>query len=76
MWRMIFDDLRKITESARIGSTESSEGLSVVRVMGSPKSQLAKSVGKVSAKNLQILSIIITMLINKRFICFVKVTVM
>lgn len=62
---MIFADLRKITESARMGSTESSEGLSVVRVMGSPKSQLAKSVGKVSAKNLQILSIIIMPSFNR-----------
>jgi hypothetical protein len=33
--------------------------------MGSPKSQLAKSVGKVSAKNLQILSIIIMPSFNR-----------
>ena len=58
MWRIIFNDFRNITESARIGSTESSDGSSFVKAIGSPKSQLAKSVGKVSAKNLQMLSII------------------
>ena len=35
---------------------ESSEGLSSVRGMGDPRIQLAKSIEKVSAKNLQVLS--------------------
>ena len=55
---MIFNDFRNITESARIGSTESSDGSSLVKAIASHKSQLAKSVGKVSARNLQMLSII------------------
>ena len=58
IWRMIFADFRNITESARIGWTESSDGSSLVKVIGSPSSQMAKSVGKVSARNLQMLSII------------------
>ena len=52
------DDSRNITESARIGSTESSDGSSLVRVMDFPKIQLAKSSEKFSARNLQMLSII------------------
>jgi hypothetical protein len=55
---MILNDFRNITESARIGSTESSDGSSLVKAIASPSSQLAKSVGKFSAKNLQMLSII------------------
>jgi hypothetical protein len=58
MWRIILNDFRNITESARIGSMDSSDGSSLVKLIGSPNSQLAKSVGKVSAKNLQMLSII------------------
>lgn len=41
-----------------MGSTESSDGSIFVRVMASPNIQLAKSLEKLSAKNLQILSII------------------
>ena len=41
---MISVDSRNITESARIGSTESSDCSILVRVMGLPSSQLAKSV--------------------------------
>jgi hypothetical protein len=55
---MISEDSRNITESARIGSVESSDGSSLVRLMASPKIQLAKSLEKLSAKNLQMLSII------------------
>ncbi|MCA6543861.1 MAG: hypothetical protein IM576_11500 [Pseudanabaena sp. M074S1SP2A07QC] len=58
MWSIILNDFRNITESARIGSTDSSDGSSLVKLMGSPNNQLAKSMGKVSAKNLQMLSII------------------
>lgn len=47
-----------MTESARIGSAESSEGSSFVRGIDFPKSQLAKSSGKFSARNLQVLSYI------------------
>jgi hypothetical protein len=45
-----------MTESALIGSVESSEGSNLVKDKGSPSSQLAKSVEKFSAKNLQVLS--------------------
>nr|WP_055076250.1 hypothetical protein [Pseudanabaena sp. 'Roaring Creek'] len=55
---MILTDFRNITESAQIGSMDSSDGSSLVKAMGSPNIQLAKSVGKVSAKDLQMLSII------------------
>ena len=41
-----------------MGSTDSSDGSILVRVMASPNIQLAKSLEKLSAKNLQILSII------------------
>ena len=56
---MIADDCRKMTESARIGSNDNSDGLSWVRGMGLPSSQVAKSVGNVSARNLQVLSYIL-----------------
>ncbi|MFM7600551.1 MAG: hypothetical protein ACKO7R_05020 [Pseudanabaena sp.] len=56
---MISVDSRKITESARIGSTDSSDGSILVRAIASPNIQLAKSVEKLSARNLQILSIIL-----------------
>ena len=54
----ISDDSRKMTESARIGSADSSDGSSFVRGIDFPKSQLAKSSGKCSARNLQVLSYI------------------
>jgi len=41
-----------------MGSTASSEGSILVSTIDSPNSQLAKSVGKVSARNLQVLSYI------------------
>ena len=41
-----------------MGSTNSSDGSILVRVMASPNIQLAKSLEKLSAKNLQMLSII------------------
>jgi hypothetical protein len=48
-----------------MGSTESSDGSILVRVMASPNIQLAKSLEKLSAKNLQMLSIIIKQLQNE-----------
>ena len=45
-------------ESARIGSTESSDGSSLVKWIDFPNIQLAKSLEKLSARNLQMLSII------------------
>ncbi|MFN5391187.1 MAG: hypothetical protein ACK5CM_18845 [Pseudanabaena sp.] len=50
-------DSRNIIESARIGSTESSDGSSLVREIDFPNIQLAKSLEKLSARNLQMLSI-------------------
>ncbi|MCA6503692.1 MAG: hypothetical protein IM596_13770 [Pseudanabaena sp. M051S1SP2A07QC] len=47
-----------MTESARIGSAESSDVSSLVNGIDFPKSQLAKSSGKFSARNLQVLSYI------------------
>jgi hypothetical protein len=55
---MISLDSRNITESARIGSTDSSDGSILVKAIASPSIQLAKSAEKLSAKNLQMLSII------------------
>ena len=55
---MISADSRNITGSARIGSTASSDCSVLVRVMGLPSSQLARSVEYLSARNLQTLSII------------------
>jgi len=40
----------------RIGSRDNSFGLNSVKVIGSPNNQVAKSLEKFSAKNLQILS--------------------
>jgi hypothetical protein len=45
-----------ISASARMGSSDSSFGLNYVKAIGSPNSQVAKSVEKVSARNLQTLS--------------------
>lgn len=47
-------DCRKISASARMGSSESSEGLNSVNSTDSPSNQVAKSVEKVSARDLQI----------------------
>jgi hypothetical protein len=58
MCRTIFDDSKNMTESARIGSKDSSDGSILVNGIAFPKSQLAKSVEKFSAKNLQVLSYI------------------
>jgi len=52
------NDSRNMTESARMGSTASSDGSILVSTIDSPNSQLAKSAGKVSARNLQVLSYI------------------
>ncbi len=56
--RIICSDCKKISESARMGSTDNSDGSNLVRSIGSPNNQLAISAGKVSAMNLQVLSYI------------------
>ena len=56
MCNMSFLDSRRIKESARIGSTESSEGSILVKATGFPSNQVAMSREKFSAMNLQVLS--------------------
>jgi hypothetical protein len=54
--RIKSSEFNRIRASARMGSRESSDGLSWVMVMGLPSNQVAKSSEKVSARNLQVLS--------------------